>query len=181
MRTVLLAVAVAMVAGVALAGEPVPEPAGYRLSDYRAPTPATLAGAVTVDTAEARALVGVGAAIPLNVLKADRSTLPGGPWLVGKPQPQIPGGVWLPNVGAGEPGAEIDGYFRRNLERLTAGDRERGLLFYCLADCWMSWNAAKRALSLGYGRVYWYRDGMDGWSEAGLPTEDALPVPVGGR
>ena len=32
----------------------VPEPAGYRVSDYRAPTPATLAGARVLTTAEAQ-------------------------------------------------------------------------------------------------------------------------------
>lgn len=162
------------------AGGPVPEPAGYRLDGYRAPTPATLAGAVAVDTAAARRLVEDGAVLPVNVLKLERSTLPGAPWLLGKPTPQIPGGVWLPNVGLGEPGPELEAYFAGALDRLTGGARERGLLFYCLADCWMSWNAAKRALALGYRRVYWYRDGLDGWAEAGLPTQDGGPLPISG-
>jgi hypothetical protein len=26
-------------------------------------------------------------------------------------------------------------------------------------------------------RVIWYPDGTDGWSEAGLPLEDAQPIP----
>ncbi|WP_431855988.1 PQQ-dependent catabolism-associated CXXCW motif protein [Azospirillum sp.] len=160
----------------ARAGGPVTEPAGYRLDGYRAPTPATLAGATTVDTAAARRLVEEGAALPVNVLKLERR--PAGPWLLAKPTPQIPGGVWLPNVGLGEPGPEIEAYMVHALERLTGGDRGRGLLFYCLADCWMSWNAAKRALFLGYRRVYWYRDGLDGWEEAGLPTQDGGPLPL---
>ena len=50
----------------------------------------------------------------------------------------------------------------------------RLLVFYCLANCWMSWNAAKRALSLGYPNVAWYRDGTDGWLAASLPLEDAV-------
>jgi len=158
------------------AGGPVAEPAGYRLDGYRAPTPAALAGAVTVDTAAARRLVEEGTALPVNVLKLERR--PGGPWLLAKPTPQIPGGVWLPNVGLGEPGPEIEAYMLRALDHLTGGERARGLLFYCLADCWLSWNAAKRALSLGYRRVYWYRDGLDGWAEAGLPTQDGGPLPV---
>jgi rhodanese-related sulfurtransferase len=41
----------------------------------------------------------------------------------------------------------------------------------------MSWNAAKRALSLGYSNVAWYRDGTDGWSASGLPLENATPEP----
>lgn len=167
------------------AADAVPVPEGYRMTDYRAPTPEALPGAVTVDTAQARALVegGIegGKAVAINVLKLDRSTLPGGPWIVAKPFQQIPGGVWLPNVGLGALTPELDGYFRANLDRLTKGSRDRGVLFYCLADCWMSWNAAKRAMEMGYRQVYWYRDGMDGWAEAGLPTEEAKPVPVAVR
>ena len=41
----------------------------------------------------------------------------------------------------------------------------------------MSWNAAKRALSLGYPRIAWYPDGTDGWIAAGLPVEPIKPVP----
>lgn len=165
----------------ALADGPVPEPAGYRLSDYRAPTPPKLTGAVTVDTAAARHLAETGAALPVYVLKLERSTLPGRPWLAGTPPPQIPGSVWLPNVGLGELGADYESYLRASLERLTGGRLDRGVMFYCLADCWMSWNAAKRAVSLGYRPVYWYRDGMDGWAEAGLPSEPAPPVPLDTR
>ncbi len=46
----------------------------------------------------------------------------------------------------------------------------------------MSWNAAKRALALGYQNVAWYPDGTDGWHEAGLPLQDAgKPIPAGRR
>lgn len=176
-QAVLVMVAL-MATPMAQGAEPVSEPAGYRLDGYRAPTPATLTGAVTVDTATARRLIEDGAVVAINVVKLDRSALPGRPWLLDKPRPQIPGGVWLPNVGLGAPGPEYEDYLRDNLERLTGGDRERGLLFYCLADCWMSWNAAKRALLLGYRRVHWYRDGIDGWTEAGWLTRDGGPVPV---
>ena len=166
-------------AGLLMAGPAaaVDEPAGYRMDGYRSPTPAGLAGATTVDTAAARTLIDGGQAIPINVMKLDRSTLPGGPWIVAKPFHQIPGSVWLPSVGVGDPGPEMTAWFARHLARLTGGDMGRGVLFYCRADCWMSWNAAKRALSLGYTRVYWYPLGADGWAEAGLPTEEGRPLP----
>ena len=35
----------------------------------------------------------------------------------------------------------------------------------------MSWNAAKRALALGYTHVAWYPEGTDGWAAADLPLE----------
>jgi rhodanese-related sulfurtransferase len=41
----------------------------------------------------------------------------------------------------------------------------------------MSWNAAKRALSLGYSDVAWYPEWTDGWLATGLPLEDATPEP----
>jgi PQQ-dependent catabolism-associated CXXCW motif protein len=63
------------------------------------------------------------------------------------------------------------------LAQATAGDPARPLVFFCQRACWMSWNAAKRALSLGYTRVNWYPDGTDGWSEAGLPLARIEPAP----
>jgi PQQ-dependent catabolism-associated CXXCW motif protein len=69
------------------------------------------------------------------------------------------------------------GYFSKDLEKATNGDRARTLFVYFLADCWMSWNAAKRTRSLGYSDVAWYPEGTDGWLAAGLPLEDATPEP----
>ena len=64
--------------------------------------------------------------------------------------------------------------------RLSGGDRARRLVFYCQAECWMSWNAAKRALGLGYRNVVWYPEGTDGWQAAGLPLQMAEPQPMPG-
>jgi PQQ-dependent catabolism-associated CXXCW motif protein len=68
-------------------------------------------------------------------------------------------------------------YLRTNLARFTGGDRTKALVIYCLRDCWMSWNAAKRILAMGYANVVWYPDGTDGWAEAGLPLRESLPEP----
>ena len=49
-------------------------------------------------------------------------------------------------------------------------------MFYCARNCWMSWNAARRAVvELGYTSVYWYPDGPDGWREAGHELAQAVP------
>ena len=95
-----------------------------------------------------------------------------------RPRNNIPGSVWLPNTGFGALPPAIEAYFQDNLRRLTADDKARQLLFYCQANCWMSWNAAKRAIAYGYSHVYWYPEGTDGWTAAGLPTERAEPVPL---
>ncbi|WP_455179694.1 rhodanese-like domain-containing protein [Azospirillum melinis] len=155
----------------------IPQPDGYRLSDYRSPTPDGVLGAETIDTPAVQALLSQGRLIPVFVQRLERSTLPGGPWLQSKPYRQIPGSVWLPNVGVGAPDPATLAWFESELDRLTGGDRSRDLLFYCLSDCWLSWNAAKRAVLLGYARVHWYPTGIDGWMEAGLPTEEAHPLP----
>jgi PQQ-dependent catabolism-associated CXXCW motif protein len=97
-------------------------------------------------------------------------------WLP-KPRFNVPGSVWLPDVGRGAISDSTDAYYRSNLDRLTGGDRSRNIIVYCLADCWMSWNAAKRAIEYGYTSVYWYPGGTDDWTAAGLPTQKSEPVP----
>ena len=73
------------------------------------------------------------------------------------PHRDIPGSLWLPDVGRGALSPELEGYFRDHLEAATARRHDMPVVFYCLADCWMSWNAAKRAASWSYTQVYWYR------------------------
>jgi PQQ-dependent catabolism-associated CXXCW motif protein len=50
-------------------------------------------------------------------------------------------------------------------------------VFFCLKDCWMSWNAAKRALEYGYANVMWFREGTDGWQELGYPLVEVKKLP----
>jgi PQQ-dependent catabolism-associated CXXCW motif protein len=71
----------------------------------------------------------------------------------------------------------METYFERGLTQASAGDQSHVLVFYCLENCWMSWNAAKRAMTLGYTHVAWYRDGTDGWEAQGFPTELRKPLP----
>jgi PQQ-dependent catabolism-associated CXXCW motif protein len=155
------------------------EPAGYRTHDYRAPTPATLEGARVVTTAEAEALWRDNAAIFIDVLpRAPRPpNLPPGTVWRDRPRSDIPRSIWLPDTGYGDIAAATADYLRRNVERVAAGDPTKSLVVYCLRDCWMSWNAAKRLLAMGYLNVAWYPDGTDGWSEALLPLADAQPEP----
>ena len=158
----------------------VPEPAGFRMADYRAPVPATLRGAVTVTTAELQALLEKESPVLIDVLPTPRppSDRAGARIWRSKAHANILGSTWLPNVGYGELSPEFETYFEQNLARLTGGDRERQLVFYCRADCWMSWNAAKRALENGYRNVVWYPEGTDGWRAAGLPLAATAPVPM---
>jgi PQQ-dependent catabolism-associated CXXCW motif protein len=154
------------------------EPQGYRTDNYRAPTPKSLTGARVVIIREAEELWTSRAAIFVDVMPRPPrpAGLPSGTIWRDKPRLNIPGSVWLPDTGYGELAPATADYFRDGLRRATADDPTRTLLFYCLKDCWMSWNAAKRAISLGYINVVWYPDGTDRWEGAGLPLEDAKPV-----
>ena len=173
-----LALAGALLAGAARA-EDVPEPDGYRTSDYRSPTPATLRGARVLTTAEAEALWKSKDAIFIDVMPhAPRpANLPAGTIWRDQPRSNIPGSIWLPDTGYGSLAAATEDYLRKGLERASRGNKSALLVIYCLADCWMSWNAAKRALSYGYSNVAWYPDGTDGWERAKLPTEESQPEP----
>jgi hypothetical protein len=64
-------------------------------------------------------------------------------------------------------------WFRASLERVSEGNRKATLVFYCVVDCWMSWNATKRAIAWGYEAALWYADGNDGWEVAGFPLAEA--------
>ena len=140
---------------------------------YRGPVPATLAGATVVDDDAAYALWKTGRVAFIDVLpRAPKpANLPKGTLWREKKRLSIPGAVWLPNVGYGRLADETDAYFRRHLDRVTEGNPDHPILVFCLAGCWMSWNAAKRALEYGYTRVFWYPDGSDGWEFADYPLE----------
>ena len=102
-----------------------------------------------------------------------------GTWISPGLRKNIPGSVWLPEVGRGFLEPELERYFRDQLVKLTGGDKTRVLVFYCIDNCWMSWNATIRAARWGYGNANWFAKGTDAWAGAGYPVEEAKPVPVG--
>ena len=155
-------------------------PEGYRLDHYRAPTPCELPGATVVTPEQMRSLVEAEDPILIDAMPLVRTgeTDFTGRWTVPEPRYNIPGSIWLPNIGQGALDEDMTAYLKGNLEQVTAGDRRRQIVFYCFVDCWMSWNAARRALELGYERVIWYPEGTDGWKENGWPLSPSTPVPL---
>lgn len=168
----------ALPAGLTRAAEAPPEPDGYRMDAYRAPTPETLAGARVLDTAQAAELWRAKGAAFVDVLPRPPrpAALPEGTVWRDAPHASIPGALWLPNTGFGALTPEAEAYFRAGLAQATGGDRTAPLVLFCQRQCWMSWNAARRALADGYRAVAWYPDGVDGWALAGLPLEPAEPM-----
>jgi PQQ-dependent catabolism-associated CXXCW motif protein len=157
----------------------IPEPSGYRMQDYRAPTPTTLSGALIVTTLGAEDLWRAGAAFVDVLPHAPRPpNLPTGTLWHEKARMNIPGSIWLPDTGYGVLATSTERYLRNGLAHITHGDESRWLIIYCQKDCWMSWNAAKRALAIGFKNVAWYPDGTDGWEANGLPVQQAQPFPA---
>jgi PQQ-dependent catabolism-associated CXXCW motif protein len=160
-----------------------PEPDGYRTDNYRAPVPATLAGVRVLTTKQAEAIWRSGSAAFVDVLPRPPKpgNLPEGTIWRDRPRLNIPGSIWLPDTGYGALAAATEDYLRNGLASATRGNNVKLLVIYCLADCWMSWNAAKRALSYGYSNVAWYPEGTDGWQRADLPLADSRPEPRAGE
>lgn len=154
------------------------EPSGYWTGPVNAPVPLSLSGGTVVQSArQLRTLLGRSGTVVVDVSNAPRrpeSLAPGAPWLP-LPHRAIPGSLWIPDVGLGAIPVSVDDFFRQRLAAATNEHLARPLIVYCHKSCWLSWNAAKRAISYGYRNVYWYRDGIEGWKAAGYPTSVIEP------
>lgn len=182
MHSAVLAVAIAVAPGAGghARAETVAEPDGYRTNDYRSPVPATLKGAnVVADAASAKKLSADKTVVFVDVYPRPPkpSNLPAGTVWRDPPHESIPGAHWLANVGYGVIPPAMQDYFTSHLDKLTGSDKSRPVVFFCLRHCWMSWNAAKRALEMGYTNVSWFPDGVDAWRDAELPIANLEPMP----
>jgi len=171
--------ATALAIGAALAAPaddktPPPEPQDYRMDDFRSPVPLTLKGAKVLTGDQAADLWNDNAAIFIDVYPQGPkpANLPADTYWREPTHRSIEGAHWLPNVGYGVLTKQDEAYFHTQMEKLTKGDRNAPVVFFCLKNCWMSWNAAKRALEWGYTNVMWLRDGTDVWEEIGYPLVD---------
>ena len=147
---------------------------GDELTDFRVPpqawlqaslasaTPLTIPGGRTVTTWQLAAALKNG--LPLILIDA-----------LAAPHMTIPGSHWLSYAGAyGFPADVTDRRLQADLSSLTGGNRDAKLVFFCQgARCWESYNAALRALRLGYHNVFWYRGGIVAWGAAGGPMVQA--------
>jgi PQQ-dependent catabolism-associated CXXCW motif protein len=143
----------------------VPPSLSLRRPPYTAPTPREIPGARVLRTLELKEMLDRGERpLVFDVASgADRTS--------------IAGALRLP--GAGRGAHLLDPYqaeLAPALQAITAGDKGRQLVFFCVnAQCWLSYNAALRAVALGYSRVYWYRGGLEAWRAAGLALDRTHP------
>lgn len=155
----------------------IPEPLEYRQSDYDAPVPNSLKGAKIVGDKEVYEIWSKKQAAIIDVMPniPRPKGLPKGSIWKGRSRYSIPGAMWLPLIGFGTLDQTAKNQFKKGLEKATAGDKNAAILFLCRANCWMSWNAAKRALEWGYTNIIWYPDGSTGWTFWEWPTEKLVP------
>lgn len=149
---------------------------GFRIQRYRSPTPPHSPFAQTLD---AQGVITLMKNHP-NVVLLDVQPIAWSAVFIqkkGQERKNIEGSTWLPNVGLGELEESWSEYYQKNLERLTGSNKAHPIVLYCTADCWMSWNAIKRAHEWGYTKLYWLRNGTDGWLEAGHEVVPAKPEP----
>lgn len=152
---------------------------GFHGEPYRSPVPANLSGGTVLDVATVDEWQAAGAVL-IDVLPQVRRPegLPEGTLWRPPRHDTIPGAVWLPDTGYDRLPPQVEAAFGAALDNLTGGDRAAPLVFFCKADCWMSWNAARRAILRGHSRVGWFPGGTDDWAAAGRtlePAEPALP------
>lgn len=154
------------------------EPEGYWMGPLNGPVPATLHGAKVIHLPKLAALLKHGAVLLIDVSNAPRrpeTLAPGAPWLP-LAHRAIPGSVWIPGAGLGEIPRDVEALFQLQLAMGTANDKAHRVVIYCHERCWLSWNAAKRAIAYGYLNVYWYPEGVEGWSKARRPTAVIDPI-----
>jgi PQQ-dependent catabolism-associated CXXCW motif protein len=128
------------------------------------PTPASIPGGQVITTPGLVALI-QGRQAPYIVFD-----------VLGQPE-ALPGAVpaaWLSQAGTFDDAVQQQAAVM--LGQATQGRKEVALVFYCLSrECWMSYNAALRAIQAGYTNVLWYRGGIEAWKAAGLPTQPFEP------
>ncbi len=158
----------------------VEEPAAYRTSDYRSEVPLTLKGAKVIDSAQQLQsfLRQNKDAILLDAFPAPHKpdNFPTNDLWLEPERETLPSAVWLANTGLGNIPEELEALLQTQLKRLTSNDKQHSVIIFCEPACWHSWNAAKRAASYGYSNIYWYRQGVTGWQQAGFPVTVQQPV-----
>jgi PQQ-dependent catabolism-associated CXXCW motif protein len=154
------------------------EPEGFWNGPVNDPVPHTIKGGKVIHTQTLAALLkDKDAVVVVDVSNSPRrpENLPASTTWLPLPHRAIPGAIWIPGAGLGEPPPPLDKYYRERLAKATGNDLGRPLVLYCHQRCWLSWNGAKRAIQYGYRNVYWFPEGIEGWRKAKLPTAVVQP------
>ena len=154
------------------------QPDGYRMELYDGNVPDGLDGASAITALEVKRLQESAGAVVIDVIPQQRlpNFLPENQIWIPVEHKGVPGAIWLPDTGYGALSDITEKYFKHHLDIASNGNKDHPLVFYCRADCWMSWNAAKRALTYGYTNVHWFYDGIDDWFFESFDFEVLTPA-----
>ena len=161
------------------AESPVAEPQDFWLGPVNAPVPGTLSGGTVIRATDLAILLKQRRAIVVDVSNSPQrpdKLAPQAVWMP-PPHPVIPGSLWIAGAGAGTIDSNVDKLYQQRLAEATSHDLAHPVVVYCHERCWLSWNAAKRAIRYGYRNVYWFPDGIEGWRAAGFDTATAATPP----
>jgi sulfur-oxidizing protein SoxY len=150
----------------------VAEPKDFWLGPVNSPVPGTLSGGTVIRATQVAAMLKQRRAVVVDVSNSQQrpeKLAPQSVWMP-PPHPVIPGSLWIAGAGDGSVDANTEKFYRKRLAEATSNDLDRPVVVYCHERCWLSWNAAKRAIRYGYRNVYWFPDGIEGWRAAGFET-----------
>lgn len=168
----LLALLLLAIALAAHANDRVKEPDDFWRGPINSDVPATITGGKVIHADELEELLQRSKPLVIDVSNEEKrppGLAPNALWLP-LPQQVIPDSVWLPGAGDADIAPETDALFRKLLSQVTHDDRDHVVVIYCHERCWLSWNAAKRAIGYGYRNVHWFPEGIEGWRAAGNKT-----------
>jgi PQQ-dependent catabolism-associated CXXCW motif protein len=142
----------------------VPPTKVLRTVGYHSPTPVQIPGGRVVTTGELKAM-----------LEQDPR-----PYLIdvlgGGIHRTIAGAFWMLGAGAGDMSKDEEARFAKAIAAFAGGDKTRPMVFFCVdSECWLSYNAALRAIALGYANVMWYRGGIASWRIGENPMTQSDP------
>jgi PQQ-dependent catabolism-associated CXXCW motif protein len=142
----------------------VPPTKVLRTVGYHAPTPMQIPGGRVVTTGELKAM------LEQNPRPYVIDVLGGGVHRT------IAGAFWMIGSGAGDMSRDEEERFAKAIAAFAGGDKSRPMVFFCVdSECWLSYNAALRAIRLGYTNVMWYRGGIASWRIAENPMAQSDP------
>jgi PQQ-dependent catabolism-associated CXXCW motif protein len=142
----------------------VPATKQLRTVGYHSPTPLQIPGGKVVTTGELKALLDqTPRPYVIDVLGGGiHTTLAGAFWMIG--------------AGAGDMNRDEEARFAKAIAAFAGGDKSRPMVFFCVdSECWLSYNAALRAIALGYTNVMWYRGGIASWRIGQNPMTQSDP------
>ncbi len=150
---------------------------GYRVAEYRAVVRAAPPGVPTITAARVARLADRGEAILIDVMPAEGGVRDAatGRWRLARPHSSIPQAHWFPEAGRGRLDPDVERWFLSGVRQVAASRPGAPVIVFCLADCWMSWNAALRLRRTGVRHVRWFPEGADGWRDLRRPLVNATP------